>query len=196
LELPGAKNMSGKILKLSIYLNLVFLLFSSFLGYSMARMYPEAAQEVLKLLAVNLDFVKNLDAFHILLFIFLNNSLKSLLVILLGFFFGVVPLFFITFNGYLIGIVLAVSLQKLGFLETLASVAPHGIFELSGVVYSSGLGVWLGIRFYERLRHEIPFKPYFIFALKRFLMIAAPLLFISAMIEAYFTPLVVQYLAK
>ncbi|WP_172257374.1 stage II sporulation protein M [Saccharibacillus deserti] len=79
-------------------------------------------------------------------FIFLNNAIKSLLVILLGAFFGLVPLVFLLLNGMVLGFVVGLAneqgqnVMELIFLGLL----PHGIIELPAIVIACAYGLKFG----------------------------------------------------
>jgi stage II sporulation protein M len=77
--------------------------------------------------------------------IFWNNTSKSLLIILLGFFFGVIPLFFLVANGLILGYLGAVSYKQNVLADFFVGIAPHGIIELPAIVLASSLGLRLGI---------------------------------------------------
>ena len=62
------------------------------------------------------------------LFILQNNTLVSLASIVLGFFFSIFPFFTLVFNGYVIGLVMRISLESSAFgLFELWRLFPHGV---------------------------------------------------------------------
>ncbi|GGO08827.1 stage II sporulation protein M [Saccharibacillus kuerlensis] len=79
-------------------------------------------------------------------FIFLNNAIKSIAVILLGAFFGLAPIGFLLLNGMVLGFVVEVAhrqgenITELIFLGLL----PHGIVELPAIVIACGYGLKFG----------------------------------------------------
>lgn len=77
--------------------------------------------------------------------IFWNNVSKSLLIIGLGVFFGVIPLFFLLSNGLLLGYVMAVSAEKQSILYVIKAILPHGIIEIPAVIFACAFGVRLGV---------------------------------------------------
>src|SRR5665647_493975 len=66
--------------------------------------------------------------------IFWNNILKTLLIIALGAFFGILPLFFLLANGMLLGYVGAVSAQKESLFYVIKAIVPHGIIEIPAII--------------------------------------------------------------
>ncbi|MBE1447492.1 stage II sporulation protein M [Paenibacillus sp. OAS669] len=77
--------------------------------------------------------------------IFWNNVSKSLLIIGLGAFFGVLPLFFLLSNGLLLGYVMAVSAEKQSILYVIKAILPHGIIEIPAIVFACAFGLRLGV---------------------------------------------------
>lgn len=77
--------------------------------------------------------------------IFWNNASKSLLIIALGLFFGVFPLFFLLANGLLLGYVCMVSAQKQSWLYVIKTILPHGILEIPAIIVACAFGLRLGV---------------------------------------------------
>ncbi|ULL13422.1 stage II sporulation protein M [Paenibacillus sp. H1-7] len=77
--------------------------------------------------------------------IFWNNISKSLLVIGVGAFFGVIPLFFLIANGLILGYVIAVSAQQQSVLFVIKGILPHGILEIPAVVFACAFGLRMGV---------------------------------------------------
>jgi stage II sporulation protein M len=185
--------MDKRIIKFSVIVCVMLFSFSTYFGYLTAKENPAVAENMVKELSLSLDFVKNLTQVNLLLFIFINNSVKALLMIVSGFFFCIIPVIFIFFNGYVLGIVYATSVKTIGAVGSFFGVAPHGIFELAGILYAAGLGVWLGIKFFEKLKYKTTFKPFLKYAIRHFFMFILPFLFVAAFIEAFLTLKISEY---
>ena len=123
------------------------------------------------------------------LMIFANNAVKTLLVIVLGIVFALVPLAFILVNGLAIGVVLHVATQSKGLAYSILAIVPHGVFELPGVLSGAAIGVMLGSKAIKRLfrKSELKLGSELSRALKIFATIIVPLLVIGAITEAYLT---------
>ena len=123
------------------------------------------------------------------LMIFANNAVKTLLVILLGIAFGIVPLAFIVVNGLAIGVVVHLSTQSKGLVYSVLAIVPHAVFELPGVLSGAAIGLMLGSRAIKRLfrNSELKVGSELSRALKIFATTIVPLLFIGAITEAYVT---------
>lgn len=83
-----------------------------------------------------------------MVFIFLNNAIKSVMVIFLGAFFGIFPVFFLAVNGLIIGYIVKLTLdgQMLISLFDLIvkTLLPHGILEIPALILVAAYGLRLG----------------------------------------------------
>jgi stage II sporulation protein M len=114
-------------------------------------------------------------------FILLNNAESSLLGIIIGFFFGIFPLFALIFNGYILGFVAILSVKAQGIV-VLWKIFPHGIFELPALFISLGLGLRIGFFIFDKKSDS--FKKIFFNSLRVFVLVVLPLLIIAAIIES------------
>lgn len=80
--------------------------------------------------------------------IFLNNAIKSILIMYLGAFFGVLPLLFLVINGMLIGYLLQVIADNPAnpsVMEVIVKgLLPHGIIEIPAIVIACAYGMKFG----------------------------------------------------
>ncbi len=83
--------------------------------------------------------------------IFLNNALKTLLAILLGVLFGIIPVFFLLANGIALGVAWSLSAGARGPWLSLLSLLPHGVLELPAVLLGTSIGLAIGIQALKRL---------------------------------------------
>lgn len=79
-------------------------------------------------------------------FIFLNNAIKSLFVMLLGAFFGLIPLVFLLINGMVLGFVVTLANERgQDIVEVIfLGLLPHGIIELPAIVIACAYGLKFG----------------------------------------------------
>ncbi|TSD02183.1 MAG: putative membrane protein [Parcubacteria group bacterium Athens0714_25] len=174
--------------------------FSIWQGYYSAKQNPEEANLIGEELSSQLEFLKNTNSFALFLIIFLNNYVKSLAVLLLGSFFGAVPFLMIWFNGSILGILIFVLRSGIvegkvaGGAEIFWSLFPHGIFEVPAFLLAGACGVWLGEKFYRKLKSKETFKPNLNYCLEIFIKIVTPFLFLAALIETFITPIIVSLL--
>lgn len=179
------------------YVELSLSIFSFFalLGFSAALFNPLGVRAILENLFPLLDFLKSLNPVILALFIFFNNSWKAFIVIFTGVFFGITPFLFLAVNGFLVGLVCAVQIEK-GPLWLVAGLAPHGIFELAGVFVACGYGFWLGRKMFEYVFWRRPMTGALGQALRGFWKTVAPLLALAAAIEVFFTPSIMKLVGK
>ena len=158
---------------------LVFFLFV-FIGYFIPA--PEYLEnEILRFIQELLEKTEGMSPTQLIRFIFFNNLINSFLAVILGFFLGIFPLISGISNGYILGFISSLSVQSEG-VSVLYRLLPHGIFELSAVFISLGMGLKLGT-FIFRKNRKIPLKEYFLNSLRTFILIVIPLLIIAAIIE-------------
>jgi stage II sporulation protein M len=173
-----------------ILLGSLFVL-SSTGGYLHAKSNPELAKESVDMLSAELSFIKEFNPLFIFLFIFLNNSIKALIATAAGFFFGIFPIFFILFNGYIIGLVVYIGGTEMGIHRVLMYIIPHGILEVPAIILACSYGLWLGIQFYKRVvGMKISMKESFLKATDKCLRTVVPILLVAAAVETFVTPFV------
>jgi stage II sporulation protein M len=131
----------------------------------------------------------------IMLGIFLNNAFVSLLFLVLGLVFGVLPLLFIAFNGYVVGVISHMVAQERGLLFIFLALLPHGILELPMVFLAAGIGLRLGHQAFSALiGRPTEIKKEFKEGLRFYFHWILPLLFLAAVIETFITPLILSFL--
>ncbi|GAB7015711.1 stage II sporulation protein M [Methanogenium cariaci] len=124
--------------------------------------------------------------------IFANNTQTSLILFIGGASFGLLTALILSFNGFIIGIVVEFVRQEQGLYVILAGILPHGIFEIPALVLAGMFGILLG----EELWKELHGNGDAISAAhrmgKQFLVYVLPLLGIAAIIEGFITPEIIQ----
>ena len=179
--------MSTKPVSSYIFIITIIFILSIANGYFFAVRNPGEARQMVDTLFSQLGFVRDFSAFQVFILILLNNTIKAFLAMLLGFFFGIVPILFIFANGNVIGAIVTVLGMREGFLTISLGLLPHGIFEIPAVLIASGYGLWLGVKFYRKLRYSEPMKEAFKLAIKKYFQIVFPLLLLAAIIETFLT---------
>jgi len=124
--------------------------------------------------------------------IFFNNSVKTLLVILLGPLLGLAPVLFLLVNGAILGAVIPVAVESRGLWTAIMTILPHGILELPAIFLGTSIGISLGLHPLARLRGktELTLFSELGHALRIYLSVIIPLLLIAAAVEVFVTPLV------
>ncbi|HJH32470.1 MAG TPA: stage II sporulation protein M [Methanosarcinaceae archaeon] len=182
-----------KDIKIHIFvITLVFFL-STASGFMYSSMNPEYATQSLEELSELFGIIKDISPIWIMLFIFLNNAIKSLIIIMLGIGFGVLPLLFIAYNGYIIGVVAYVVAGENGFIYLLSAILPHGILELPMVFISAAIGLKIGDEMFRSITGQTAdIKMEFSRGVRFYFYRLMPLLFVAAVIETFVTPFIVM----
>ena len=152
------------------------------------------ALEAIRRLGGTLERLAPTGNLAILLFliIFINNAIKTLVIIFLGILLGVPPLLFIGLNGFIIGSVGSAleSVKGLGYV--VASVVPHGVIEMPFVLLATTLGLTVGMESLKWLvQRESRVKLQLSDCLKVYLRWILPGLAVAAIIEVFITPLLI-----
>lgn len=129
-----------------------------------------------------LEKTKGMSHSELISFIISNNLKSTFFGIIIGAFFGLVPIISALANGYLLGFVSTISVSNGGILS-LWRILPHGIFELPAVFISLGLGLRLGMFLWEPIRFYWGKKKIISFL---FILIYLPTLLITLVIDKEF----------
>lgn len=140
-DLKGTSRFIGVafiIFAVSVYVGITNDNFSIFLNAQLDAMRDVVSQ---------INESRN-PTFATFLFIFLNNAIKCVLVIFLGAFFGMFPIFFLAINGLIIGYVVKLSIDGQSAVSTFDLVVklllPHGILEIPALIIVTAYGLRLG----------------------------------------------------
>jgi stage II sporulation protein M len=173
------------------YLLVIITLFllATAAGYVSAYFNPDIIDELMIQFEETYGWIAEESPIMIMLFIFANNTINSFIAMLLGTFFGIWPVIFILVNGYFIGVVVFSSVQEYGILVVLFALLPHGIIELPMIFISASIGLRLGVLAFQKIFNikDIRFKYELFSAIRFFVTVIVPLLFIAAIIETFIT---------
>ncbi len=159
------------------------------LGFSIKN--PGLSESYLQMFEQSFGWITTLNPFLIMLLIFLNNALKSLMALLLGILFGIIPLLFVAGNGIILSMLADAVSRQHGTIFVIAAILPHGIVELPMILISAGIGIRLGhvmILYFIGAKADI--KQELKQGLRFYFRRIAPLLFVAAAIETFVTPLI------
>lgn len=191
--------MIEKLKKIKIYFWIIAVIFFIFFGVGVAFNFinPKETAEFFTEISKSFSFINDLNFFTTFLFIFLNNTIKVLIILVLGALFGVIPILFTAINGFVLGLVLGHVFPKFGWGGLLVSIAFHGIFELFALFVSGGAGLFLGVVAYQELKRgnanltaikkfewSEKLKSSFQLTLDLFVFIVLPALLLAALIES------------
>ena len=190
------------LMPLRPYLLVIITLFllATAAGYVSAYFNPDIIDELMGQFEETYGWLAEESPIMIMLFIFANNTLNSFIAMLLGTLFGIWPVIFILVNGYFIGVVVFSSVQEYGILVVLSALLPHGIIELPMIFISASIGLRLGVLAFQKIfnikEKEIKFKYELFSAIKFFVTVIVPLLFIAAIIETFITSSILYILTS
>ena len=177
--------------EIAIYFTLLTVIFglSIFAGYQTAKSHPEQAKQFINQFSSEFGFIKLLPPVIIFAIIFLNNSIKAFIAMILGLFFGLAPIFFVFINGYIIGIVVYVVGLRMGLKRVAMMLIPHGIVEIPAIILACSYGLWLGRMFFRKVTGEkVSIRNCINLAIYYYMRTVVPMLIVAAFIETYITP--------
>lgn len=176
-----------KISRKYIYFSIILFLIFAFLALFLPTPSFIVTQinDLIKSLAQK---TAGLDSIGLIYFIFKNNLTVSLIGVIFGTIFAIVPIILVISNGYVIGYVIKMLILKLGLtagIFNLWKLLPHGVFEIPAVMISLGIGIKLGVVLIHSLNKDSfqELKENLFLAGKVFLFIIVPLLLVAAIIE-------------
>ncbi len=166
----------------------LLFLFSLAMGYALGGNFNgNSLQDLLG----TLPDTSHMSLLELFEFIAANNTLKSLLFMFGGLLGGVLPLFFVIFNGFTVGWV-AFDLgttQGLGYV--VAGLTPHGIIEIPAILLAMSMGMSLGYTMLNSFRGQGSVVKEVKTAFGFFITRVFPLLILAAVVEVLVTPLVI-----
>lgn len=125
-----------------LLLTLLLFAFSVYSGYQSGD--TDEALALMRTLGQTFSPLQDLGPLPLLAVIFLNNSIKALLIILLGIIPFLFPGGFVILNGYILGVVINQAAAQRGLGFTLLALLPHGVFELAAILLAAALGIQIG----------------------------------------------------
>ena len=167
----------------------VLLLISLMLGLTTSL---EISGDTLEQFKQTLEPLMSLSPIALLFIIFFNNAIKILGAIVLGIMLGFPPLIFVTFNGYIVGLIISALKSATSYGVIIASLAPHGIIEMPILVLATALGLTIGaesLKYVTRRKSQV--RVQLRQGIKIYLKWILISLFIAAIIEVFITPQII-----
>ncbi|MCU0632038.1 MAG: stage II sporulation protein M [Methanolinea sp.] len=156
---------------------------------------PAVGEQIITLLRDSI-MGETLDSSSALLAVklFFNNLQACLLMFLGGASFGLLTVFIISTNGFVIGSVLELVREQHSALYVIAAIVPHGIFEIPAFLISGALGLLLAKALWREWEgsEDASVRAY---AFGRtFLLLVVPLVAVAAGVEAFITPEILRFI--
>ncbi len=168
----------------------IFIL-SLVLGMIVSLKNPGLSENYFENFGKSFSWIKTLNPIAIMFIIFFNNAIKSLLALVLGVGFGIIPILFVAGNGIILSMLADVVSRQHSALFVVAATLPHGIIEVPMVLISAGIGLRLGHVMYLSLRGvQTDIKLELKQGIRFYWRIIVPLLFLAAAVETFVTPLI------
>ena len=175
-------------LRFYVLLSLLVFMSGIFIGYLFVSYFPEETEEIIKKLKDFFASGKEMTQFQTFLFILENNITKLLLILLLGLFAGIIPLFASFANGMILGLFGNVISESLSWKFFLVGILPHGIIEIPVLILATAIGMRIGkITLWRLFGGKVGIKKELAKALKFYIIVLMPLLILAAAIEAFIT---------
>lgn len=157
---------------------------------------PDISGEALEEVGEFLGPLGELSSLGLFLVIFVNNAVKALGAVVFGIFFGLAPLFFILFNGFILGVLISGLESEAGYGLIAASLAPHGVIEVPILLLATALGLAVGsqsLRWFAG--RESAVRSWLGQGLRVYVRWVVPGLLLAAAIEVFVTPYVMRLVA-
>jgi len=185
------KKLKSILLEHKLYfIGMCFVFFISLIfGYFLSYSDPEYIIPILENFENLADF-ENATSFELFITIFWNNASIASLLVLLGFFAGIISLILIFINGAAIGAAFEYVLRDEHIIFFLIGVVPHGILEIPSILLAGAVGFRLGIRTLLLFFRKVSFsdlKKDFLNSLWILFLFIIPMLLVAAFIEVYIT---------
>jgi stage II sporulation protein M len=190
IAMPAAERRAY-LKRLYPYLKTSLVIFGSgiVIGLMAVSHFPLLAQHFESSIVGFVKIFRDLSKLELAAAIFLNNTLKTVLAILLGSLFGIIPAVFLLGNGIALGVIFSLSAQTRGVWLSLLSIVPHGLLELPAVFLGTSIGLMVGNRVIQQFlgSPETTIGSELVQGLRFFITVILPLLFIAALVEAFLT---------
>ncbi|MCW8966714.1 MAG: stage II sporulation protein M [Candidatus Pacearchaeota archaeon] len=165
--------------------NFIYIIMIIFFITSLISFFAPTPIEIQKVIIEFIqDLIKQTEGLsqtELITFIFINNLQSSFLGMIFGIFLGFFPILTAIINGYILGYVAKIAVQKSNIFS-LWQLFPHGIFEIPAIFISLGLGIKIGSSFFEKETTKT-LKKNLLNSIKTFILLIIPLLIIAAIIE-------------
>lgn len=198
-KLLEEKGMLRKISETRIYFrslrpfiavsSFIFIFFS-FVGYFSFSGEAAESSQLLDALQKIYGLIADKGSFLQFLFVVVNNIIAFIAIIALGFIFGLVPVFSICSNGYVLGMMANFIQDSFSWGTFIVGVAPHGIIEIPALIVGSAAGLKIGKaaieKFFIKKEEASPKKETFL-AFKILFKFLIPLIITAAAIEIFIT---------
>jgi len=162
---------------------LVSIFAASFLAGTIAP--ASVRMEVTKAFQFVASTYRDVSGGTLIFYLLANNLMATILIMVSGLLFGVIPVLAIGTNGFLLGVLYRQVAEIQGYSKAAFQVLPHGVFEIPALLIAASYGLWLGAMVIRRVqgKENTPLKFHIGHASRQYLAVVFPLLIIAAAIE-------------
>ena len=156
---------------------------TSFLAGTIApTLFQKEAAEASRFIA---GMFKGLSGGWLFYNILVHNVIASILILLSGVLFGIVPIFSMGTNGFFLGVIYRHAAELAGYSKAAIMILPHGVFVIPALLLAASYGLWLGVMTVQRMRGKESTLLRFQIehAFRRYFAVVFPLLVVAAAIE-------------
>lgn len=181
---PGFMKKYLRSLLPYILISGLFFLVGIIAGYYFVKLFPSDSEKLLSFFKQTYEPILGMSKISQILFIFLKNGFTSLLIIISGILFGIIPLASLISNGEMLGMIFGSNIQEYSIFYLLSGILPHGIIEIPCFLLTSAIGLKIGRVFYKKIfKKGGNLKEEFNLGLTFFLKIIIIFLFLAAVLE-------------
>lgn len=181
--------------RIRLYVYLAMGVFAAFLwlGYRFGEENPSETANLIGEIGARMGSLAQESSFDTFLAIFGNNLHIDLAIIAFGMLAGLVPLFILMVNAFIIGLFFFYFSQQGLEAIFLLGILPHGILEIPSLWFSAAAGLRIGAAALRKLVRRHADLPGELEAGLRFgAVFILPLTLLAALIETYLTPLFIE----
>lgn len=111
--------------------------------------------------------------------------MASVLILLSGVLFGIVPIVSMGANGFILGVIYRQAAEIAGYSKAVIMILPHGVIEIPALLIAASYGLWLGVIVVRRVRgkESTLLRFHIEHAFRQYFAIVFPLLIVAAAIE-------------
>ena len=166
------------------YILILALIFSTaFLAGTLAP--SSTSQQMTEAFQVVADNYRGLAGGKLFFTLLLHNVMATIFLLISGVIVGIIPIFAIGANGFVLGVVYRQAAEVVGYSKAALKVLPHGVIEIPALLIAASYGLWLGVTVIQRIRGKgsTLLRFYIEHAFRRYFTIVFPLLIVAAAIE-------------
>ncbi|WP_409343386.1 stage II sporulation protein M [Paenibacillus sp. MBLB4367] len=131
-------------MKREIIVSFIIFAIGMYLGYS--KQFPSIVEGQMSNMKGIAEAIQNMKypQLWMFVFIFVNNVVLSLLVMYLGAFFAIAPVYFLIMNGLVLGYLASTQVNADNWFLFVKGIVPHGIIEIPVVIIACAYGIRFG----------------------------------------------------